>query len=186
MRKLVLFASGNGSNAAHIMRHFESHPGITVTAIFTNNPTAGVIAKAAAFNVPVLLVSKTELNHPDFLKQLETLQPDLIVLAGFLLLFPKLIIEAYPDQIINIHPALLPKYGGKGMYGSNVHQAVYENKEKESGITIHYVNEHYDKGSIILQQKVNIEDCKNAEAIATKVQQLEHQFFPITIQKLLK
>jgi phosphoribosylglycinamide formyltransferase-1 len=118
------------------------------------------------------------------LEQLHQFQPDLIVLAGFLLKFPESILTEYP-KVINIHPALLPKYGGKGMYGKNVHQAVLENKEKETGITIHYVNEHYDEGEFIFQKSVNIEDCKTAEEIAQKIHELEHQYFPEVIRKLI-
>ena len=117
--------------------------------------------------------------------KLKQLQPDLIVLAGFLLKFPENIIKEFPKKTINIHPALLPKYGGKGMYGMHVHQAVLDNKEKETGITIHYVNEHYDEGEFIFQKSTNIENCKSPEEIAAKVHELEHQFFPTVIEKLL-
>ena len=119
------------------------------------------------------------------LEKINELQPDLIVLAGFLWKFPEHIIAKYPNKIINIHPALLPKYGGKGMYGMNVHNAVLENKEKETGITIHYVNEHYDEGEFIFQQKVNIEDCASAEEIAAKIHELEHKHFPEVIERLI-
>ena len=130
--------------------------------------------------------NKEELSENFILDKISELKPDLIVLAGFLWKFPEHIIAEYPNKIINIHPALLPKYGGKGMYGMKVHQTILDNKEKETGITIHYINEHYDEGEFIFQQKVNIEDCKTPEGIAAKVHDLEHKHFPKIIEKLLK
>ena len=133
----------------------------------------------------VQIFDKNQLNEGQVLEEINKLQPDLIVLAGFLLKFPELIIAHYPNKIINIHPALLPNYGGKGMYGMNVHRAVLENKEKETGITIHYVNEHYDEGEFIAQHKVNIENCTTAEEIAEKIHILEQRHFPIVISEIL-
>ncbi|MBP8158289.1 MAG: phosphoribosylglycinamide formyltransferase [Flavobacterium sp.] len=185
MKKILLFASGAGSNVENIIQHFKNSDTVSIVGVFSNNPEAKVLAVAKNHEVSCFVFNKTELNDGFVLKKVNELQPDLIVLAGFLLKFPEDIIAAYPNKIINIHPALLPKYGGKGMYGMNVHRAILENKEKETGITIHYVNENYDEGEFIFQQKVKIEDCDSPEAIAVKVQELEHEHFPKVIEKLL-
>ena len=185
MKKIVLFASGNGSNVENIIQYFKNNDSISIVGIFTNNLHAKVLDRAKKHNIFSLVFNKSELSEGFILQKINSLQPDLIVLAGFLLKFPEHIIKEYPNKIINIHPALLPNYGGKGMYGMNVHNAVLENNEKETGITIHFVNEHYDEGEFISQHKVNIENCRTAEEIATKVQELEHEFFPKAIQKLI-
>ena len=185
MKKIVLFASGSGSNAEKIVLHFNTNELAKVVEIFTNNPNAKVLDRAKNLNVPVHIFNRQELNEGKVLDILKDLQPDLIVLAGFLWKFPEPIIKEYPNKIINIHPALLPNYGGKGMYGMNVHQAVLDSKEKETGITIHYVNENYDEGEFIFQKSVNIEDCQTVEAIADKIHVLEHQYFPEVIEKLI-
>ena len=185
MKKILLFASGTGSNVENIIQYFKNNDNVSIVGIFTNNLHAKVLEKAKHHNIPSLVFNKTELNEGFVLEKINKLQPDLIVLAGFLLKFPEHIVAAYPNKIINIHPALLPKYGGKGMYGIKVHQTILENKEKQTGITIHYVNEHYDEGEFIFQQDVNIEDCDSPEAIAVKVQELEHEYFPKTIERLL-
>ena len=184
MKNIVLFASGNGSNAEEIIKFFKNSEIGKVVAIFSNKAEAKVLDRAKNHNNTTVVFKKTQLNEGFVLEQLHQFQPDLIVLAGFLLKFPESILKEYP-KVINIHPALLPKYGGKGMYGMNVHQAVLENKEKETGITIHYVNEHYDEGEFIFQKSVNIEDCKTAEEIAHKIHELEHQYFPEVIGKLI-
>lgn len=185
MKKVLLFASGAGSNVENIIQYFSENDEVTVVGVFTNNPNAKVLDKAKKYTIPTLIFNKQELNEGFVLSKIKELEPDLIVLAGFLWKFPEHIIANYPNKIINIHPALLPKYGGKGMYGMNVHNAILENNEKETGITIHYVNEHYDEGEFIFQQKVTIEDCKTAEEIAAKIHELEHEHFPKTIHKLL-
>ncbi len=185
MRKIVIFASGSGSNAEKIILHFNKKSQANVVGIFTNNPNAKVIAKAEKYAIPIVVFSKEELNEGKVTDLVNQMQPDLIVLAGFLLKFPDTIIHHYPNKIINIHPALLPKYGGKGMYGMRVHQTILDNKEAATGITIHYVNEHYDEGGIIFQKEVNIENCKTPEEIAEKVHELEHKHFPEVIEKLL-
>lgn len=185
MKKIVIFASGSGSNAEKIMLHFKNNPLVTVAGVFSNKSDAKVLDRAKSFNVPNFVFNKQELNSEVVLNQLNDIQPDLIVLAGFLLKFPLAIIQEYPDRIINIHPALLPKYGGKGMYGMHVHQAVLENKDKETGISIHYVNEHYDEGAIIAQYSVRVESCGSAEDIAQKVHELEHKYFPVVIENIL-
>jgi len=185
MKKILLFASGKGSNVDTIIHYFKDSHTIGVIGVFTNNSNAEVLEKAKKHNVPTLIFSKEQLSGGFVLDKISELKPDLIVLAGFLWKFPEHIIAEYPNKIINIHPALLPKYGGKGMYGMKVHQTVLNNQEKETGITIHYVNEHYDEGEFIFQKKVNIEDCRTPEEIVSKVQELEHKHFPITIEKLL-
>lgn len=185
MKKIVLFASGSGSNAENIILHFKQSQQAEVVAVFCNNPKAMVIQRAENNNVPVVVFSKEELSGESVLLKLHAFHPDLIVLAGFLLQFPLNIIQAYPDKIINIHPALLPKYGGKGMYGMNVHRAIIENKEAETGISIHYIDEHYDKGDIIFQQSIALSGTETPEEIAQKVHELEHEHFPKVIKQLL-
>ncbi|WP_395045198.1 phosphoribosylglycinamide formyltransferase [Flavobacterium sp.] len=185
MKKIVIFASGSGSNAEKIVLHFNKKNHANVFGIFTNNPNAKVLEKAKNFNIPTEIFNRHELNEGKVLEKLNLIKPDLIVLAGFLWKFPEHIIKQFPNKIINIHPALLPNYGGKGMYGLNVHQAVLDNNEKETGITIHYVNENYDEGEFIFQKPVNIENCKSAEEIAQKVLELEHLYFSEVIEKLL-
>jgi phosphoribosylglycinamide formyltransferase-1 len=185
MKKVVLFASGAGSNAEKIALHFNKKNVARVVKIFSNNPDAKVLEKAKNLNIPTEVFNRQELNDGKVLEKLNQINPDLIVLAGFLWKFPEHIIKEYPNKIINIHPALLPSYGGKGMYGMNVHQAVLENKEKETGITIHYVNEHYDEGEFIFQKSVNIEDCSTADEIAVKIHILEHLYFSEVIEDLL-
>lgn len=186
MKKIVLFASGNGSNAENIILHFKNSNQGTVVGVFSNNLHAKVLDRAKSLDVPAFTFTKSELNDGQVLEDLQKLQPDLIVLAGFLLKFPEHILDQFPNKVINVHPALLPNYGGKGMYGMHVHQAVLENKEKETGITIHYVNEHYDEGEFIFQQAVSIENCQSADEIALKIHELEMEHFPKVIAELLE
>jgi len=186
MKRIVIFASGSGTNAENIIRHFQSSGLAKVIHVFSNKKDAKVLEKATALGVVSSSFEKKELIAETTIYDLMLeLKPDLIVLAGFLLKFPENIITAFPKKIINVHPALLPKYGGKGMYGSNVHKAVVANKEKESGITIHYVNEHYDEGNIIFQAntKVDLEDT--FEDVAAKIHLLEQKHFPLVIEQLL-
>lgn len=185
MKKVLLFASGTGSNVENIIKYFQNNSKISVVSVFSNNPHAKVLDKAKNHNIPTFVFDRSELAEGLVLDKINELKPDLIVLAGFLWKMPEHIVVAYPNKIINIHPALLPKYGGKGMYGMNVHNAILENKEKETGITIHFVNEHYDEGEFIFQQKVIIDDCTTPEEIVAKVHQLEHLHFPEIIEKLL-
>lgn len=185
MKKILLFASGNGSNVENIILHFNKSTTIQVVGVFCNNSNAKVIEKAQKNKIPTFIFNKTELYDGTILYKINQIHPDLIVLAGFLLQFPFAIITQYPYKIINIHPALLPKYGGKGMYGKHVHQAVLESKEKETGITIHYVNEQYDEGEFIFQKSVTIEDCQTADEIANKIHFLECQYFPEIIENLI-
>lgn len=186
MKKIILFASGGGSNAEKIMQYFGEKEQFSVAGVFTNNPNAGVIDRAKHYNVPTYTFTREELNSGEVLAIVNGIAPDLIVLAGFLWKFPGDIIAAYPHKVINIHPALLPNYGGKGMYGIHVHRAVHENKEKESGITIHYVDENYDEGNIIFQKAVAIEECLSPEEVALKVLTLEHEHFPRVIEEILQ
>jgi len=186
MKRLILFASGAGSNAENIMQFFAENPSVQVAAVFSNKATAGVLNKAEKYGVETIVFSKDELNDGSVCAEVNKIKPDLIVLAGFLLKFPDDIIADFPNKIINIRPALLPKYGGKGMYGMNVHRAVQENSETETGITIHYVDAHYDEGDIIFQQSVALDGTETCDEISAKVQQLEHQHLPGVIEKLLQ
>ena len=183
MKSIVLFASGSGTNVENIIQYFNVQKTAWVAAVFSNNENAKVLERAKKYHIPSFVFSKDDLKSEVVLNKLNEFQPDLVVLAGFLLQFPTSIIEKY--AVINIHPALLPKYGGKGMYGMYVHRAILSNNETETGITIHHVNEHYDEGNIIFQESVSIEDCKTPEEIAEKVHQLEHAHFPVIIEKIL-
>jgi phosphoribosylglycinamide formyltransferase-1 len=185
MKRLIIFASGAGSNAENIIRYFTENGTAQVVAVFSNKATAGVLQKAENHGIESIVFSKDELNDGSVCKEVGNIKPDLIILAGFLLKFPDDIIAAYPNKIINIHPALLPKYGGKGMYGMNVHRAVQQNKEAETGITIHYVDGHYDEGDVIFQKTVKLDGNETCEEISAKVQQLEYEHFPVIIEKLL-
>jgi len=186
MKKIAIFASGSGTNAEKIIQHFKNHNHIKVALILSNKPHAYVLERAKKYNIPHATFTKKELYEGENVKNLLVdKQIDLIVLAGFLLLVPKYLVQAFPDQIINIHPALLPKYGGKGMYGDRVHKKVLENKESESGITIHYVNEKYDEGNIIRQVKCPVYPDDTTETLASRIHQLEHEEYPKVIEELL-
>ncbi|MCU0421889.1 MAG: phosphoribosylglycinamide formyltransferase [Bacteroidia bacterium] len=185
-KHIVLFASGNGTNAEHIVKTFKNHPSIKVVAVFCNNPKAGVIERIKPYDIPVQLFDKKMLNDADiFINMLKPYQPNLLVLAGFLWLIPTYLIQFYPKEIINIHPALLPKFGGKGMYGQHIHQAVLNAKETEHGITIHFVNEHYDEGEHIVQAKFNIEANDNLQIIQQRISALEFAYYPEAIKRVL-
>ncbi|HRL71571.1 MAG TPA: phosphoribosylglycinamide formyltransferase [Flavobacterium sp.] len=186
MKKIVIFASGSGTNAENIMKYFVKTKIGTVAAVFTNNPNAQVIDRAKNYGVTIEVFSKDQLIEGEVLQKIDAIQPDWIILAGFLLKFPQKITAAYPQKIINIHPALLPKYGGKGMYGMHIHRAIVENKEKETGITIHFVNENYDEGAIIFQQSIILTGEETPEVVATKIHELEYKYFPEVIEKLMK
>ncbi len=186
MKHIAIFASGNGSNTEAIIGYFKGHPSVNVALVVTNNPEAGVIKIAHSNKIISAIVSKNALNDPEILGRLiAALNIDMIVLAGFLQLIPAYLLERFPQRIINIHPALLPKYGGKGMYGIKVHEAVLSQGDAETGITIHFVNENYDEGEVILQKATTIDKSDTPETIALKVQVLEHEWFPRTIEKLL-
>lgn len=185
MKHIIIFASGSGSNAENIIRYFQPNEDVKVATVFSNRPTAGVIQKADALGVETVIFSKEELADGSVREEVNKIKPDLIILAGFLLKFPEDIVNDYPRKIINIHPALLPKFGGKGMYGMNVHRAVIEQKETQTGITIHYVDAHYDEGDIIFQQSILLNGNETCEEISEKVQQLEHEHFAPVIETLL-
>jgi phosphoribosylglycinamide formyltransferase-1 len=186
MKKIIVFASGSGTNAENIIKYFAKTKTAKVVSVFTNNATAKVIERAKNHQIPVEIFSKNELIERNVLQSIQEIDPDLIVLAGFLLKFPDNIIEQYPNKIINIHPALLPKYGGKGMYGMHIHRAIVNNKEKETGISIHYVNENYDEGGIIFQKNVLLTDEDTPETVAEKIHELEQKYFPEIIQTILE
>ena len=183
---IVIFASGNGTNAENIINYFSDDKNISVSTVFSNKNNAKVLERANNHGIGTIAFNKKAFKDPEcILKLLEAMKPDLIVLAGFLWKIPEHIVTAFSDKIINIHPALLPKYGGKGMFGMNVHKAVKANKEKETGITIHYVNEEYDEGAIIFQKSVAVNTSDSPEAIAAKVHNLEYTYFPKIIEKVL-
>lgn len=186
MKRIVIFASGSGSNAENIISFFRKDPAITVAAVLTNKNSAKVLERCDRLGVPAFYFNGPAFKDSSAIVDLlHGLQTDLVVLAGFLWKIPENLIEAYPNKIVNIHPALLPDYGGKGMYGDRVHKAVKDNNESETGITIHYVNENYDEGAIIFQAKTMIEPTDTPETIAQKVHQLEYVHFPKVIKKLL-
>lgn len=184
-KRIILFASGNGSNAVNICQYFEHVKNIDVTEVYTNNSKARVINKLTFFGIKTNVFNKVAFTDGELLSEIKSKKPSLIVLAGFLWKIGSDWVKEFSNKIINIHPALLPKYGGKGMYGTHVHQAVKENHETETGITIHYVNEAYDEGEVIFQAKVTIENEDSIEIIASKVHELEQANFPKVIQSLL-
>ncbi|MEC3906029.1 phosphoribosylglycinamide formyltransferase [Tamlana sp. 2201CG12-4] len=186
MKRIVIFASGSGTNAENLIKFFHNSDNASVIQVFSNNSHAKVLERAkklkvSAFSFNRIAISKTN----DVLNVLKASQPDLIVLAGYLWKFPDNILNEFPNKVVNIHPALLPKYGGKGMYGMHVHEAVVANKETETGITIHYVNEHYDEGAIIFQAKCHVTPTDTAEDVAAKIHELEMEHFPKVVEKLL-
>lgn len=186
-KRIAIFASGSGSNAQKIMEHFHKHPDAEVVIVLSNNPNAYVIQRADNFEIPSHVFDRFDFFQTDnVVKLLRSMEIDLVVLAGFLWLIPENLLKAYPNQIINIHPALLPKYGGKGMYGDKVHRAVLDNGEAESGITIHFVNENFDEGEVIHQSRFKIDKADDIEMIKFKGQQHEHLHYPRIIESLLK
>jgi phosphoribosylglycinamide formyltransferase 1 len=186
-KRIAIFASGSGSNAQKIMEYFKKHDEAEVALVLTNNPDAYVLQRADNFEIPSHIFDREEFYHSDAVVELlKNLQIDIIVLAGFLWLVPENLLKSFPNKIINIHPALLPKYGGKGMYGDRVHKTVLANKDDESGITIHFVNAHFDEGEIIHQSRFRIEKEDDLEMIKFKGQQLEHLHYPKVIEQLLK
>jgi len=186
LKSLVIFASGSGSNAEKIFEYFKDSTVVNITHIFCNNPDAGVISRAERLGIPCTIFTRAEYKDGTVLKKIQSLNTDWVILAGFLWLIPKEFIQAYPQKIVNLHPALLPKFGGKGMYGHFVHEAVVEAQEKESGITIHFVNEHYDEGAIIFQSSFPVLLTDTADDVAKKGQVLEHRDFPRVIATLVK
>jgi phosphoribosylglycinamide formyltransferase 1 len=185
MKNLAIFASGSGSNAERIVEYFTDSEEISVKLFLCNNPEAGVIQRAERLRIPLVMFDRPMFKSGEVVQILQENQIDFVILAGFLWLVPKNVVEAFPNRIINIHPALLPKFGGKGMYGHFVHEAVVKNKETESGITIHFVNEHYDEGAIIFQASFPVTPTDTPEDVARKGQVLEHQHFPEVIEKVV-
>jgi len=187
MKRLAIFASGSGTNAENIALYFSGNPSVSVEVIITNNPEAGVIQRAKKLQIPVEIVTKKDFsNATTVIELLKEYKVDVIILAGFLLLVPVALIEDYKDKIINIHPALLPLFGGKGFYGANVHQKVIETKSLISGITIHHVNEFFDDGEIIFQAACHIAKDDTPESLAEKIHHLEKMYFPVVIEKFVQ
>ena len=182
---ILIFASGNGSNAENIITYFRKRAIDINWMIITNNANAGVIQRSIKMGVPFLVFNKKDFHQNIFLKKIGLINPKLIILAGFLLKIPENLIKKFNNKIINIHPSLLPKYGGKGMYGINVHEEVIKNKEDQSGISIHYVNNQYDDGKIIFQKSTKIIYPSTAKKLAKKIHELEMKYFPEIIEKLI-
>jgi len=185
-KRIVIFASGGGTNTQNIIEYFQQGKFAKVVQVLSNKKDAKVLERAKALKTKASWFTKEALNsEKGVLTTLKEAQPDLIVLAGFLLKFPEHILTTFPNKVINIHPALLPKFGGKGMYGNRVHEAVIDSGEEETGITIHYVNENYDDGAIIFQRSVAVSEKDTAETVAKKVHELEYEHFPKVIEALL-
>lgn len=186
MKRIAIFASGSGTNAQRIIEHFAGNDAVSVSLVLSNNPDAFVLERARKFKVPTHVFDrKCFYETREVLTLLQSENIDLIILAGFLWLIPQYLIKAFPGRIINIHPALLPKYGGKGMYGEKVHKAVIESGDKKSGITIHFVDELYDHGSIIFQATCEIDHDETPGSLANKVHKLEYQYYPLVIEQIL-
>jgi phosphoribosylglycinamide formyltransferase-1 len=186
MKNIVIFASGSGSNAENITEYFKDSKSVKITAVFTNNSNAGVISKMKKYGIPCVIFTQDDFKSREYFTiKLYQYRPDLIVLAGFLWLIPNYLVTEYPNKIINIHPALLPKFGGKGMYGMHVHEAVKAANESETGITIHYVNSKFDDGEIIFQTNTPLTENDTPETIAQKIHALEMENFPAEIDKIL-
>lgn len=187
MINIAIFASGNGSNAQRIADFFSDHNNIRICKIYCNNPKAYVLERAANLDIPAMVFSKPDFTVPGPVSEsLKNDRTDWIILAGFLWLIPAHIVKLFPNKIVNIHPALLPNYGGKGMYGPKVHEAVISNGESTSGITIHYVNEKYDDGQIIFQASCNIAPSETTDSLASKIHELEYEYYPSVIQDLVE
>lgn len=184
-KRIIIFASGAGSNAQKIIDHFRDKDIARVVLIICNNPSAGVLQIASKENIPVLMIDKQRFNADGYSNELMDYDPDLVVLAGFLWKIPPVLIQAYPEKIINIHPALLPKYGGRNMYGARVHEAVLQAGETVSGISIHYVDEIYDHGRIIFQATCKVEKHDTPESLSERIHLLEHNYYPTVIEQLL-
>jgi phosphoribosylglycinamide formyltransferase-1 len=186
MARLVLFASGSGTNVENLIRYFKNHHMVEIISVCCNNPDAFVIQRAKKHQIPVFVFNRADLYSSNkVLQYLRSSKADWIILAGFLWLLPENIVREFEKRIVNIHPALLPGYGGKGMYGMRVHQAVIDAGEKESGITIHYVNTEYDKGDIIFQARCRIDAGETPETLAAKVHRLEYEHYPEIVEKLV-
>jgi phosphoribosylglycinamide formyltransferase-1 len=187
MKNIAIFASGSGTNAENLIHFFRTDPIVRVGLVLTNNQNAGVIQRAQSNDIETLVFSRTEFYESEkILNLMKQRGIDFVVLAGFLWLVPDNILKTFENKVVNIHPALLPNYGGKGMYGRHVHEAVIANGEKESGITIHYVNARYDEGDIIFQARCKVKSDDTPESLASRIHQLEYEHFPQVVEKLLK
>ena len=185
-KNIVLFASGNGTNAENIIRYFQEKKTVNILEVLTNNPRAGVIERAKKQNIPVFVFNRETISAPSgLIDHLLNMETDFIVLAGFLWKIPAELIRQFPQKIINLHPALLPEFGGKGMYGLHVHEAVIAAGKKKSGITIHYVDEIYDNGKIIFQAETEVSEKETPESLAEKIHQLEYKYFPLVIEEIV-
>ncbi len=186
MKNIAIFASGEGTNAQNIIDYFKNSTTIKIKVVVSNNPQANVLNRAKKEGIPTLLINRDAFYKSNkVIEQLQELKTDWIILAGFLWLIPENLLAGFSGKIINIHPALLPRFGGKGMYGMKVHEAVIEAKEKESGITIHYVNKEYDKGEIIAQHRCTVNSSDTAQTLSTKIHELEQEFFPKAIEQVI-
>ena len=185
MKRLSIFVSGNGTNLQRIAEYFANNPEVEIANVVCNNPKAYSIERAKKLGIPLRMITTEEFKGEAFIKEMQSLDIDLIVLAGFLWKIPADLVKAFPKRIVNIHPALLPKYGGKGFYGEHVHEAVVAAKEMQSGITVHYVNELYDSGEIILQARVCLDENETPDSLAVKIHRLEQAYFPIAIEQVL-
>jgi phosphoribosylglycinamide formyltransferase-1 len=187
VKNIAIFASGTGTNAQKIIEYFEDSLEVNIRLVASNKPDAPVLTMAENYRVETLILKRSNFYKTnDLLRLLRDYHIDWIVLAGFLWLIPDYLVEAYQNRMVNIHPALLPKFGGKGMYGHHVHQAVKDAGEKETGITIHFVNQAYDEGQIVFQASTPVTPDDTPETIALKVRKLEHQHFPTVIEQLIK
>ena len=186
MKRLSIFVSGNGTNLQRIAEYFSNNKDVEIVNVVCNNPKAYSIERAKKLGIPLRMITKQDFNSEAFVKEMQSLGIDLIVLAGFLWKLPENLVKAFPKKIVNIHPALLPKYGGKGFYGEHVHEAVVAAKEAQSGITVHYVNELYDSGEIILQARVSLDENETPDSLAAKIHQLEQAYFPVAIDYVLQ
>ena len=186
MKRLSIFVSGNGTNLRRIAEYFANNPEVEIANVVCNNPKAYSIERAKKLGIPLRMIDKEEFKSEAFVKEMQGLNVDLIVLAGFLWKIPEALVKAFPKRIVNIHPALLPKYGGKGFYGEHVHEAVVAAKEAQSGITVHYVNELYDSGEIILQARVSLDENETPDSLAAKIHRLEQAYFPVAIDYVLR
>jgi phosphoribosylglycinamide formyltransferase-1 len=185
MHRIGIFASGEGTNAQRFIDYFKNSKDIRISLIITNNPKAKVIERAKKNDIPFMVINRDKFYNTDEVINELKQKIEFVVLAGFMWMVPENLIKAFNNKMVNVHPALLPAYGGKGMYGMHVHKAVVKNKEKKSGITIHFVNEKYDEGRIIFQQECIVAPEDDAETLASKVHELEHEYYPETVEKLL-
>jgi phosphoribosylglycinamide formyltransferase-1 len=186
MNNIAVFASGSGTNAQRLIEHFSPITGTNISVLLTNRKDAGVIERAKKLHVPVRIFDREEFYYSENIAVfLRNEGIDWIILAGFLWLIPSYLLKIFPGRIVNIHPALLPKYGGKGMYGMNVHRAVIDAKEKESGITIHYIDGEYDRGNIIFQAACPVDETDTPETLAAKIHELEYEYFPVVMENLI-